>query len=67
MKCKRNINSEEEKKCLFCGAGQDHLRLLNLKEEVKGGVVNFSFRCEKCRAYFKEYWINGKLRMTGGA
>jgi hypothetical protein len=67
MKCKRNINSEEEKKCLSCGAGQNHLRLLNPKEEVKGGGVNFSFCCEKCRAYFKEYWINGKLRMTGGA
>jgi len=67
MKYKRNINSEEEKKCLSCGAGQNHLRLLNPKGEEKGAGANFSFRCEKCKAYFKEYWINGKLRMTGGA
>jgi len=67
MKCKRNMYSEEEKKCLSCGAGQKNLCLLNPKGEEKGGVVNFSFRCEKCRAYFKEYWINGKPIMTGGA
>lgn len=67
MKCKKNMYSEEEKKCLSCGAGQNHLRLLNPKGEERGGVVNYSFRCGKCKAYFKEYWINGKLRMTGGA
>lgn len=67
MKCKKHIYSEEKKKCLSCGAGQNHLRLLNPKGEAKGGVVNFSFRCAKCKAYFKEYRINGKLRMTGGA
>lgn len=67
MKCKRTVYGEKEKKCLSCGAGQKHLSLLNPKGEEKGGVINFSFRCEKCSAYFKEYWINGKPIMTGGA
>jgi hypothetical protein len=67
MKRKKNMYCEEEKKCLSCGAGQKHLRLLNPKGEERGGVINFSFRCGKCKAYLKEYWINGKPIMTGGA
>ncbi|MFC1488350.1 hypothetical protein ACFL6B_00735 [Thermodesulfobacteriota bacterium] len=57
----------EEKKCLSCGAGQDGLHLLNPEGEFRGGVLNYSFRCGKCKQYFKEYWINGKLKMTGAA
>lgn len=57
----------EEKKCLCCGAGADSLDLLNPKGEERGGVHNFSYRCRKCRQYFKEYWINGKLIMKGAA
>ncbi len=57
----------KEQKCLSCGAGPDSLRLLNPKGEERGGVRNFSYRCGKCKQYFKEYWINGKLKMVGAA
>jgi hypothetical protein len=55
----------EEKRCLYCGAGPDRIRRLNPKPEFRGGVANFSFRCDECNRYFREYWINGKLIMTG--
>jgi hypothetical protein len=49
MKCKKHIYSEEKKKCLSCGAGQNHLRLLNPKGEAKGGASTFLFVVENAR------------------
>lgn len=67
MKDYRKKRPAEEKKCFCCGAGPDHLRLLNPKGEFRGGVVNYSYRCDECKQYFKEYWINGELKTLGGA
>ena len=50
------------KKCIFCGAGADNVRLLNTKGEFKGGVEGFYYRCGACKQYFVEYWINGELK-----
>ncbi|MBW2722693.1 MAG: hypothetical protein JRC67_10935 [Deltaproteobacteria bacterium] len=33
-----------DKKCIFCGAGADNVRLLNTKGELKGGVEGFYYR-----------------------
>ncbi len=51
-----------EKRCILCGAGPDHLRLLNFKAESRGGVENFYYRCGECRQYFVEFLINGELK-----
>jgi len=67
MKDNKKRCLQEEQKCLSCGAGQDSLRLLNPKGEERGGVRNFSYRCVKCKQYFKEYWMSGKLKMVGAA
>jgi hypothetical protein len=57
----------EEKKYLSCGAGRESLCLLNPRGEERGGVLNFSYRCKRCKQYFKEYWIGGSLKMVGAA
>ena len=67
MKDYKKKHPEEEKKCFYCGAGPNHIRLLNPKGEFRGGVLNFSYRCDECKKYFKEYWINEEIKTLGGA
>ena len=67
MKVDKKKLPAEEKKCFYCGAGPNHIRLLNPKGEFRGGVLNFSYRCDECKQYFKEYWINEEIKTLGGA
>ena len=67
MKVNKKKLPAEEKMCCNCNAGPDCLRLLNPKGEFRGGVVNYSYRCDECKQYFKEYWMSGELKMVGGA
>jgi hypothetical protein len=55
------------KKCPCCNAGPGALSLLNPQGEEKGGIVNYSYRCEACHRYFREYQINKDLKIWGGA
>jgi len=55
---------EDNKKCFHCGAGLDHLALLNPRGESRGGVDGFYFRCDQCKRYFVEYRIGGKVKMV---
>ena len=40
-----------DKKCIFCGATADNVRLLNRKGELKGGVEGFYYRCGESGRY----------------
>lgn len=51
-----------DKGCIFCGAPGDSVKLMHPRAEYKGGVASYYFRCDKCRQYFVEYWINGRLK-----
>jgi hypothetical protein len=55
-------NLAGDKRCIFCGAQQDIVQLLNPRAEYRGGVESYYFRCGRCRQYFVEYWINGELK-----
>ena len=50
------------KRCIFCGAQGNSVQLLNPRAEYRGGVESYYFRCDQCRQYFVEYWINGELK-----
>ena len=56
-----------DKHCIFCGADEDALQLLNPRGEYRGGVERIYYRCTECKDYLMECWINGRLKMVLGA
>ena len=56
-----------DKRCISCGAQGDSVQLLNPRAEYKGGVESYYFRCDQCRQYFVEYWINGEFKKVQGS
>jgi len=56
-----------EKRCIFCGAGQDRLQKLNAEAEFRGGVESYYYRCGDCRQYFVEYWMSRELKTVLGS
>jgi hypothetical protein len=56
-----------DKRCISCGAQGENVHLLNPTAEYRGGVESYYFRCDRCRQYFVEYWINGEFKKVHGS
>jgi hypothetical protein len=61
------MNTCTEMRCIHCGAGAEHLYLLNTRGEYRGGAENYYYRCGACKRYQVECCLDKKVKMVRGA